>query len=396
MFEQVEMAPPDAILGLTEAFKSDTRPGKINLGVGVYKTAENETPVLECVQRAGERVVQAETTKSYLPIPGSPVYGSCVREMLFGADSEIVQNERAVTAQTPGGTAALRVGGDLIKKSFPSAAIWLSDPTWANHNGVFGAAGLETKAYPYYDAADKSLAFDDMMAVLAQVPAGDVVLFHACCHNPTGMDPNAEQWKAIAALAADRGFLPFVDFAYQGFGDGLEGDAAGLRAFCRPGCELMVSSSFSKNFGLYKERVGALTIVADSADAAARVFSQLKTCIRRNYSNPPAHGGALVTTVLGDPELRTLWEGEVKEMRDRINGMRKLFVGTLKAKGVEQDFSFIATQRGMFSFSGLNKDQVATLREEHAIYIVGSGRINVAGMTPGNMDALCEAIAQVL
>jgi aspartate/tyrosine/aromatic aminotransferase len=396
MFEIIETAPPDPILGLTEAFRQDPRPGKINLGVGVYKDERDTTPVFASVKQAEERLFRAEKSKSYLPIPGAPEYGAAVQRMVFKADHEILAAKRAVTAHTPGGTGALRVAGDFIHTQLPKARIWISAPSWENHAGVFKAAGLEVRTYPYYDAEAKDLAFDKMVEAVSAVPAGDVVLIHACCHNPSGMDPNAAQWRVLADVAAGRGFLPFFDFAYQGLGDGFDEDAAGLRTFCRPGCELIVASSFAKNFGLYNERAGALTIVAKDAAAAQRVFSQIKICIRTNYSNPPAHGGAIVTTILNDAALRALWEGEVTAMRDRINGMRRLFVETLKAKGVARDFSFITRQKGMFSFSGLIKPQVDALREKHAIYVVASGRINVAAMTPANMDALCTAVTDVI
>lgn len=396
MFERIEMAPPDAILGLTEAFKKDPRPGKINLGVGIYKDENDHTPVFSSVKKAEELLVRNEKSKSYLPIPGDPAYCAAVQGLVFGADHEIVKSGRAVTVHTPGGTAALRVAGDFVKHMFPKSRIWVSTPTWENHVGVFTAAGIEVKAYPYYDTERKCLAFDEMLKTLETVPPGDVVLLHACCHNPTGMDPNPDQWQAIADTLSRQGALPFFDFAYQGLGDGLEADAAGVRAFCHHGCEIMVASSFSKNFGLYNERVGALTVVTSTPEAAQRAFSQMKICVRTNYSNPPSHGGAIVSTILADPALRSEWEEEVRAMCRRINGMRQLFVETLRAKGVKQDFSFITRQKGMFSFSGLNKDQVAALREKHGIYVVGSGRINVAGMTPGNMDALCQAIADVL
>ena len=396
MFERLEMAPPDAILGLTEAFKQDTNPNKINLGVGVYKDTQNKTPVLNSVKKAEERILTAEDTKSYMPIPGDPEYGALVRQMLFGEGHEIISSNRARTAHTPGGTGALRVAGDLLKQQFPGAALWLSAPTWANHAGIFGAAGVETKQYPYYDADNKCLNFDAMLQALRTVPEGDVVLLHGCCHNPSGMDPDAEQWAAIAALAREQKWLPLLDFAYQGFADGLEEDATGLRAFCQPGCELMICSSFSKNFGLYRERTGALTLVGADADSVEKAFSHLKKRIRTNYSNPPAHGGLIVSTVLGDPELRAMWESELAEMRGRINGMRELFVDTMKKKAPGADFSFITRQKGMFSFSGLTKDQVGALRERHGIYIVGSGRINVAGITPDNVEMLCDAIAGVL
>jgi len=396
MFETLDMAPADAILGLTEAFRQDANPEKINLGVGVYKDADNATPILESVKRAEERMLGEETTKSYLPISGSEAYGAAARSLLFGEGHEIVVSGRAATAQTPGGTGALRVAGDFIRTRFPGARIWVSEPTWANHGNVFGAAGLDVQRYPYYDASGKCLAFEAMVGALGEVPAGDVVLFHGCCHNPSGMDPAPEQWHALTDLAQERGFLPLLDFAYHGLGDGLDEDAVGLRTFCRPGAELLVASSFSKNFGLYNERVGALTLVAGSAGAADRAFSHVKKVIRANYSNPPSHGAGIVTTVLTEPGLRALWEGEVKGMRDRINGMRKLFVETLKSKGVARDYSFLTRQKGMFSFSGLTREQVDTLRDKYSIYIVGSGRINVAGMTPGNMDRLCGAIAAVL
>ncbi len=396
MFESIEMAPPDPILGLTEAFKSDPNPAKINLGVGVYKDANGNTPVLESVKKAEEKLLTSETTKNYMPIDGSPEFGAVVQGLLFGAGHEIINSRRAVTAHAPGGTGALRVAGNFIKQQFPNASVWLSEPTWANHPNIFRHAGLELKTYPYFDPNTNGLHFDNFIDGLKCVPAGDVVLLHGCCHNPSGVDPIHQQWAEIADVAAAAGFLPLVDFAYQGFADGLEEDATGLRRLCRPDCELMICSSFSKNFGLYNERVGALTIVAASADAAKATQSQVKAGVRANYSNPPAHGGLAVTTVLTDTQLRALWEQEVTAMRERINGMRRLFVDTLAAKGANRDFSFITGQRGMFSFSGLTREQVQTLRDQHSIYIVGSGRINIAGMTEQNMATLCEAIVGVL
>jgi aspartate aminotransferase len=396
MFEKLDMAPPDPILGLTAAFKKDPSPRKINLGVGVYKDSRGNTPVFASVKEAERRILSGEKSKNYLPIEGSPEYGLAVQRLLFGPEHEILASGRAVTVQTPGGTGGLRVAGDLIHRHFPAARIWISDPTWANHPKVFQASGMEVRTYPYFDAATNRLAFDQMLAALEQIPAGDVLLLHGCCHNPTGVDPTPQQWSRIADLVVRRGLLPLVDFAYQGLGDGLREDATGLLALCRPGVELLVVSSFSKNFGLYNERVGALTLATADPDAAARALSHLQIAIRINYSNPPAHGAAIVTEILGDPELRRQWEAEVAEMRDRINGMRRLFVETLKAKGVQRDFSFIGQQRGMFSFSGLNPQQVQRLREQDAIYLVGSGRINVAGMTADNMEALCTAIASVL
>jgi aspartate/tyrosine/aromatic aminotransferase len=335
-----------------------------------------------------------------LEIDGSPAYATAVQELLFGKGHEVLAQKRTVTAQAPGGTGALRVAADFIARTSPGVSIWLSDPTWPNHPNIFGAAGLAVKLYPYYDAARNGVNFDRMMATLAQIPKGDVIVLHGCCHNPTGSDLTGEQWQHIAQIVAERRLLPLIDFAYQGFAEGLLKDAAGLLAMTRStvgySAELLVASSFSKNFGLYNERAGALTLIADDETVAQTALSHIKQTIRANYSNPPAHGAAIVTTVLTDPTLRGQWEEEVTEMRDRINMMRHLFVETLNEKGVDRDFSFIARQRGMFSFSGLNADQVKALRDRYAIYIVGGGRINVAGMTADNMDYLCSAIADVL
>lgn len=396
MFEKLEMAPPDAILGLTAAFKEDPNPNKINLGVGVYQDADGKTSVLPCVQAAEERLLEAGPIEGYLPIDGAPEYAAVVQGLVLGEGHAAITEKRAATSHTPGGTGALRVAGDFLKSRFPDAKIWMSEPTWANHGNIFGAAGMETATYPYYDAAGYSLAFDAMAGALEKVPAGDVVLLHGCCHNPTGVDPTAEQWRRLSDIGGKAGWLPFFDFAYQGLGEGFDEDASGVRVFADAGGDMLIASSFSKNFGLYCQRVGALTLVASTPDAAKAAQSHVKKCIRANYSNPPAHGGRLVVTVLSDPELRAMWEQDVKGIRDRINAMRELFVDTLKSKGVTQDFSFIKDQKGMFSFSGLTKDQVDALRKTYSIYIVGSGRINVAGMTEKNMDYLCTAIADVL
>jgi aromatic-amino-acid transaminase len=331
-----------------------------------------------------------------LPIDGSAEYGEAVRELIFGTGHPLVKSGRAVTMHTPGGTGGLRVAGDFLLRAHPIGTIWMSHPTWANHNQIFGAAGLQIKSYPYYDAEAKCLDLDAMLNALSQIPEGDIVLLHGCCHNPTGMDPSADEWRRIADILVKRSLVPLVDFAYQGLAVGIEEDTEGLRILTDACQELLVVSSFSKNFGLYRERTGAMTIVAETPDAAARALSHAKQIARANYSNPPAHGGSVVTTVLRDEKLRAQWVQEVAEIRNRIRGMRELFVETLKTKGVTRDFSFITRQNGMFSFSGLTKEQVETLREKNAIYIVGSGRINVAGMTPGNMDSLCEAIAAVL
>lgn len=396
MFENVQVAPPDPILGLTDAFKADPNPAKINLGVGVYQDAQGRTPVLASVKEAERRMLAAETSKGYRPIHGAPEYGKAVQELMFGGSHEAVTSGRTVTAHTPGGTGALRVAGDYLHQNHAGATVWLSDPTWANHKQIFELAGLKTATYPYFDAAGNALAFDKMLDALGKIPAGDVVLLHGCCHNPTGIDPTVEQWGRIADVLAARKALPLIDFAYQGFGKGLKEDCAGLLAMTRADSELLICSSFSKNFGLYNERVGALSAVAKNKSHAQAVLSQIKIAIRANYSNPPAHGASIVTTILGDAALRTQWEQELKDMRDRINGMRKLFVDSLKAKGIARDFSFITRQTGMFSFSGLNKDQVQKLRDKYAIYIVGSGRINVAGMNEQLMGPLCSAIAEVL
>ncbi len=396
MLNKLDMAPPDPILGLTEAFKSDPNPDKINLGVGVYKDAKGKTPKFEAVKRAEAKILEQEETKDYLPIVGTPEYAAAVQNMVFGTGHEAIASGRVATAQTPGGTGALRVAADFVKRLYPEASVWLSDPTWENHVNIFQAAGIEVKKYPYYNHETKGLDFDKMIAALRTVPEGDVVLLHGCCHNPTGADPTPGQWKEVADAAQAQKWLPFVDFAYQGLGDGLEADAIGVRELCRPGAEMLVASSFSKNFGLYRERVGALTVVGADKDAAQKAISHIKRSIRSNYSNPPSHGGAIVSTIMADPELRKVWEAEVKAMCERINTMRRLFVQTLKAKGVDRDFSFIERQKGMFSFSGLTKEQVEKLRSDYALYIVGSGRINVAGMTEGNMDRLCSAIAAVL
>jgi len=396
MFEVVKTAPSDPILGLTDAFKKDPRPHKINLGVGIYKTDQGQTPVLDCVKKAEALLLDNEKTKSYLSIEGNPDYAKCVQALLFSPHSEIISSCRAVTAQAPGGTGSLRIAADFMVSQLGIKRIWVSNPTWANHGNIFAAAGLEVVQYTYYNAETKSLDFDGMLASLAQTKQGDAVLFHGCCHNPTGIDPSLEQWKMIADLAAKQRVLGLFDFAYQGFGVGIEEDAQGLRAFAQANQELLVANSFSKNFGLYNERVGAVTLVAKNQEIATSAFSQIKSIIRSNYSNPPSHGAAIVATILNDQALTEQWHDEVTQMRQRIHQMRELFVKTLAEKGAQGDFSFITNQCGMFSFSGLNKDQVARLREEFAVYIVGSGRISVAGMTTSNMDALCHAISEVL
>ncbi|MEG7391648.1 amino acid aminotransferase [Serratia marcescens] len=396
MFEKITAAPADPILVLTDIFRADARPNKINLGIGVYKDETGKTPVLTSVKKAEQYLLENETTKNYLGIEGIPAFASCTQELLFGKESPIVTARRARTAQTPGGTGGLRVAADFIANQTSAKRIWISNPSWPNHKNVFSAVGLEVLEYAYYDAANHALDFDGLLNSLKQAQAGDVVLFHGCCHNPTGIDPTAEQWAQLAELSVANGWLPLFDFAYQGFANGLEEDAQGLRIFAAKHQELIVASSYSKNFGLYNERVGACTLVAADAETADRAFSQVKAAIRANYSNPPSHGAAVVATILGNDALRAMWEQELTDMRQRIHRMRQLFVNTLQEKGAQQDFSFIIQQNGMFSFSGLTKEQVLRLREEFGVYAVNSGRVNVAGMTPDNMAPLCEAIVAVL
>ncbi|WJV60852.1 amino acid aminotransferase [Pectobacteriaceae bacterium CE70] len=396
MFENISAAPADPILGLTDLFRADERPHKINLGIGVYKDETGKTPVLTSVKKAEQFLLENETTKNYLGIDGLPEFARCTQALLFGEQSDIIANKRARTAQTPGGTGGLRVAADFIANKTSAKRIWVSNPSWPNHKNVFSAAGLEVCDYTYYDAAHHTLDFDGMLSSLNAAQAGDVVLFHGCCHNPTGIDPTPEQWTKLADLALEKGWLPLFDFAYQGFAKGLNEDAQGLRTFAAKHQELIIASSYSKNFGLYNERVGACTFVAADSATADTAFSQVKATIRANYSNPPAHGAAIVATILSNDVLRAIWEQELTAMRERIQRMRQLFVSTLQEKGAQQDFSFIIKQNGMFSFSGLNTDQVLRLRSEFGVYAVNSGRINVAGMTPENMSPLCEAIVAVL
>ncbi|WP_187488167.1 amino acid aminotransferase [Duffyella gerundensis] len=396
MFEKIAAAPADPILGLADLFRADNRSNKINLGIGVYKDETGQTPVLSSVKKAEKFLLENETTKNYLSIDGLADFARCTQALLFGKNHALITDQRARTAQTPGGTGALRVAADFLATQTDVKRIWVSNPSWPNHQNIFHSAGLEVCEYAYYDAQNHTLDFDGMLSALDKAQAGDVVLFHGCCHNPTGIDPTKEQWAQLAALSQQKGWLPLFDFAYQGFARGLEEDAEGLRIFADTHQELLVCSSYSKNFGLYNERVGACTLVAANADAAATAFSQVKYTIRANYSNPPAHGAAVVATILGNDVLRAEWEQELTAMRQRIHLMRELFVKTLQEKGAQGDFSFIIRQNGMFSFSGLSKDQVIRLRDEFAVYAVNSGRVNVAGMTPDNMSALCAAIVAVL
>jgi aspartate/tyrosine/aromatic aminotransferase len=395
LFADLKPLPPDSILGLFEEFQADPRPGKVSLASGVYVDESGITPILDTVAEAERRILAEETTKLYKPIAGDPAYTRAVRELLLGAGHPALAEGRVETLHTPGGTGALRVAADLVRRIRPDAVVWMPSPTWPNHPQVFAAAGLETRTYPYLDAATGELDAEAMVAGLRAVPAGDVVLLHACCHNPTGIDPTPEVWARIAEAVDEAGALPLVDFAYQGFGDGLTEDAAGLLVLLRPGRELLLASSFSKNFALYDERVGALTLVGATGDEARTLLTHAKAVVRANYSNPPAHGGEIVATVLADPDLRARWEGEVATMRDRINGNRRAFVDGLTAAGAPGDHSRLLRQRGMFSLLGLTAEQVRRLKEEHALYVVGAGRVNVAGLTGANLEPVCRAIAVV-
>lgn len=394
-FNSIEPAAPDAILGLNEAFKNDPNPDKINLTVGVYQNEKGETPIFKCIQQAEKRLAETEKNKSYLGINGTPEYSAAVQNLLFGSDSEIVASGRAATAQSPGGTGGLRIAGDFIQRRFPGAKVWFSQPTWANHPAIFKAAGLETESYDYLDQSRTGLDFPAMLLALQKAQPGDVIVLHGCCHNPTGVDLNSDQWKQVAELASERNLLPLVDCAYQGFNNGLEEDTQGIRILCDAGLEVIICSSFSKNLGLYGERVGAMTLVADNKDAAAAAMSHVKSCIRVNYSNPPKHGAALATIVLTDAELTAIWHAELEEVRKRIKSVRSQFVSEMNSRS-DRDFSFIESQNGMFSFSGLTPVQVDQLKQDYSIYIVGAGRINVAGINDQNMGRLCDCIAKVL
>jgi aspartate aminotransferase len=394
MFESIAQAPPDAILGLSESFAADPNPNKISLAVGVYKDASGQTPVLRCVKAAERKLVETEKTKTYLGIEGLPDYRHHVQELLFG---DSIEATRVAVVQTPGGTGGVRVAADFVFSQHPRATVWISNPTWENHINIFAAAGLATHVYRYLDASRTGLDFDGMMEDLTnKASPGDVVLLHACCHNPTGIDPTPEQWQRIGSILAEKRLLPLVDFAYQGFGRGIQEDATGLRGLLRSCPEMLVASSFSKNFGLYSERVGAAVLVATDARAATAGLSQLKRVIRSNYSNPPRHGAAIVSTILADPDLRTMWHEELSQMRGRITEMRHLLVKSLRDGGAKRDFSFLLNQSGMFSYTGLTPMQVDRLRSEKGLYIVGSGRINVAGITENNLPSLTASLLSVL
>ncbi|MFZ7198283.1 amino acid aminotransferase [Avibacterium avium] len=396
MFEHINAAPADPILGLGEAFKADDRANKINLGIGVYKDAKGNTPIMKAVKAAEQRLFDVETTKNYLSIDGVADFNTRTQGVLFGEHSDIVKQGRAKTVQSLGGTGALRIAAEFIKRQTKAQNVWISTPTWPNHNAIFNAVGITIREYRYYDAERKALDWDNLIADLSNAGEGDVVLLHGCCHNPTGIDPTPEQWQQLAEMSAKNGWLPLFDFAYQGLANGLEEDAFGLRTFAANHKELLIASSYSKNFGLYNERVGAFTLVAETAEIAATALTQVKSIIRTLYSNPASHGASTVAIVLADPALREEWTGELAEMRNRIKEMRHKFVELLREYGAQQDFSFIEQQNGMFSFSGLTPEQVDRLKEEFAIYAVRSGRINVAGITEDNIRYLCESIVKVL
>ena len=396
LFSAVEMAPRDPILGLNEQYNADTNPNKVNLGVGVYFDDAGKLPLLQCVQAAEKAMMDKPAPRGYLPIDGIVAYDNAVKALVFGADSDVVQSGRVSTVQAIGGTGGLKIGADFLKKVSPNAKVLISDPSWENHRAIFVNAGFEVGTYAYYDAAKRGVNFDGMLADLNAAAPGTIVVLHACCHNPTGYDITAAQWDQVIAVVKAKGLTAFLDMAYQGFGHGIAEDGAVIGKFVAAGLNIFVSTSFSKSFSLYGERVGALSVVASDKEEASRVLSQLKIAIRTNYSNPPIHGGAVVAAVLGNPELRAQWEAELAEMRVRIKAMRQKLVDGLKAAGVKQDMSFITQQIGMFSYSGLTKDQMVRLRNEFGVYGTETGRMCVAALNSKNIDYVCAAIAKVV
>ena len=396
LFTAVEMAPRDPILGLNEQFNADTNPNKVNLGVGVYFDDNGKLPLLQCVQAAEKTMMEKPTARGYLPIDGIAAYDAAVKGLVFGADSDVVKSGRVATVQAIGGTGGLKIGADFLKKISPDAQVLISDPSWENHRALFTNAGFQVGTYAYYDADKRGIHFDGMLASLNAAPAGTIVVLHACCHNPTGYDLTAEQWDQVVEVVKAKGLVAFLDMAYQGFGAGIAEDGAVIGKFVAAGLQFFVSTSFSKSFSLYGERVGALSVVSADKEEAARVMSQLKIVIRTNYSNPPTHGSSVVAIVLNDPELRALGEKELGEMRVRIKQMRQALVDGLKAAGVQQDMSFITTQVGMFSYSGLNKDQMVRLRNEFGVYGTDTGRMCVAALNSQNIAHVCKSIAQVI
>ena len=396
MFQSLQPLPPDPILGLSAAYRADENPKKVDLGVGVYKDANGNTPVMRAVKRAEEFLVNSQETKAYVGPTGAAGYNDIIATMVLGESLKQSLGGRRVTVQTPGGCGGLRLAAEFIVKANPDATVWVSDPTWANHVPLLGSAGLKIEQYPYYDYDTHSVRFDEMLSCLQQVPTGDLVLLHGCCHNPSGADLTHTQWQAIKEVALSQGFTVFIDLAYQGLGDGLEQDVYGVRLLAEALPELIVVSSCSKNFGLYRERTGALTLICESDAATGAATTLLAAAARANYSMPPDHGAAIVQTVMQNPELQADWDAELKEVRDRINSLRSLLVASLRAGGLEQDFSFIEREKGMFSFLGVNKAQIQTLINDYSIYLVGSSRINVASINDSNLDYLVESVAAVL
>ena len=396
LLADVEMAPKDPILGVTETYNADANPGKVNLGVGVYFDDSGKVPVLQAVRTAEQKLAETAMPRNYLPIDGLQTYNRAVQDIVFGADNEAVKSGRIVTVQTLGGTGGLKVGADLLRRLNPGAEAWISDPSWENHRALLEFAGFKVNTYPYYDAATHGLHFNHMLACLDKLPEKSVVVLHACCHNPTGVDLNMTQWEKVIEVVKIRNLVPFLDIAYQGFAEGLEEDAAAVRAFAKACPAVFVSSSFSKSLSLYGERVGACSVVTENADQAARLLSQIKRVIRTNYSNPSTHGGQAVAMVLTTPELRKQWEQELGQMRDRIKTMRRALVDKIRAQRADFDFSYVVDQRGMFSYSGLTQEHVCRLREEYSIYALDSGRICVAALNSKNVDYVANAIAKVL
>ena len=396
MLDRLKSVPPDPILGIIAAHAADPNPNKIDLGIGVYKDENGDTPILECVRKAERMLESTETSKTYLGPLGVKGFNSAMTELIFGADSEVFKAGRVQTIQTPGGTGALRVAADLVKSADSGATVWASDPTWANHYAIYPAAGLELGDYPYFDQDSSSLRYDDMMDALARKGPGDVVLFHACCHNPCGVSPNAEQWEAITDLAAERQFLPMVDMAYMGFERGIEEDALAVRLFAEKCPEVVIASSCSKNFAVYRERVGAITVVCKDAQKASDITTVINSLTRKNYSMPPSHGTGIVDIILHSDELSSIWREEVAGMRNRINGLRKTLSEKIATAGISRDFSFLQRQSGMFSFLGLSVVQVRRLREEFSIYTVDSARVNIASFNESNMDYFVESLKAVL
>ncbi|QHC94995.1 aromatic amino acid aminotransferase [Pseudomonas sp. R84] len=396
LFSAVEMAPRDPILGLNEAFNADTRTTKVNLGVGVYCNEEGRIPLLRAVIEAETIRVAQHASRGYLPIDGIAAYDQAVQKLLFGNDSPLISACRVITTQAVGGTGALKIGADFLKQLLPNAVVAISDPSWENHRALFETAGFPVQNYRYYDAATHDVNRAGMLEDLNALPNGSIVILHACCHNPTGVDLTPADWNNVLEVVKTKGHVPFLDMAYQGFGDGIDEDAAAVRLFAESGLTFFVSSSFSKSFSLYGERVGALSIISESKEESARVLSQVKRVIRTNYSNPPTHGASIVAAVLNSPELRAQWEAELAEMRLRIRGMREQMVALLTEKAPGRDFSFVGRQRGMFSYSGLTTEQVHRLRNEFGIYALDTGRICVAALNQSNIKAVTDAIVQVI